>query len=60
MDQHLVNTVLQMSDRSFSVRYDPYTQRVEVIENRQQLKKVIEDVKSQMNLIGVTIEKLAR
>lgn len=60
MNQHPVNTFLQMSDRSFSVRYDPYTQRVEAIENRYQLKKVIEDVKSQMNLIGVTIEKLAR
>lgn len=51
---------LQKSERPFSVRYDPYTQSVEVIDNKFQLKKVIENLKSEMNLVSDTIEKLAQ
>jgi phenylalanine-4-hydroxylase len=47
----------QKIPRKFGVRYNPYTQRIEVIERKEQLVHVLKQVK---NEIGVLEESLVR
>ncbi|KAK1341511.1 hypothetical protein QTO34_017926 [Cnephaeus nilssonii] len=44
--QYIAKTLLLTIPRPFSVRYDPYTQRVEVLDNTQQLKILADSINS--------------
>jgi phenylalanine-4-hydroxylase len=45
-------------DRPFSVRYNPYTQSVEIVDNRHQLTTMIKEVQSQLSTLAAAIQKL--
>jgi len=45
-------------DRPFSVRYNPYTQSVEIVDNRHQLTTMIKEVQSQLSTLTAAIQKL--
>ncbi|CAH7322212.1 Pah [Phodopus roborovskii] len=44
--------------RPFSVRYDPYTQRVEVLDNTQQLKILADSINSEFGILCSALQKI--
>ncbi|ERE88857.1 phenylalanine-4-hydroxylase [Cricetulus griseus] len=44
--------------RPFSVRYDPYTQRVEVLDNTQQLKILADSINSEVGILCSALHKI--
>ncbi|KAH1187435.1 hypothetical protein KIL84_020184 [Mauremys mutica] len=44
--------------RPFSVRYNPYTQRIEVLDNAKQLKNLAESISSEMGTLCSALKKI--
>uniref|UniRef100_A0A8C3FKQ0 Phenylalanine-4-hydroxylase n=1 Tax=Chrysemys picta bellii TaxID=8478 RepID=A0A8C3FKQ0_CHRPI len=44
--------------RPFSIRYDPYTQRIEVLDNAKQLKNLAESISSEMGTLCSALKKI--
>uniref|UniRef100_A0A3Q1M4Y8 phenylalanine 4-monooxygenase n=1 Tax=Bos taurus TaxID=9913 RepID=A0A3Q1M4Y8_BOVIN len=44
--------------RPFSVHYDPYTQRIEVLDNTQQLKILADSISSEVEILCSALQKL--
>nr|KAF6369956.1 phenylalanine hydroxylase [Myotis myotis] len=44
--------------RPFSVRYDPYTQRIEVLDNTQQLKILADSINSEVGILCSALQKI--
>eukprot|EP00069_Balaena_mysticetus_P005748 bmy_04792T0 len=44
--------------RPFSVRYDPYAQRIEVLDNTQQLKILADSINSEVGILCSALQKL--
>ncbi|ELW71588.1 Phenylalanine-4-hydroxylase [Tupaia chinensis] len=44
--------------RPFSVRYDPYTQRIEVLDNTQQLKILADSINSEVGILCNALQKI--
>ncbi|XP_059101383.1 phenylalanine-4-hydroxylase [Peromyscus eremicus] len=44
--------------RPFSVRYDPYTQRIEVLDNTQQLKILADSINSEFGILCSALQKI--
>lgn len=44
--------------RPFSVRYDPYTQRIEVLDNTQQLKILADSINGEVGILCNALQKL--
>uniref|UniRef100_A0A2I2ZG02 Phenylalanine-4-hydroxylase n=1 Tax=Gorilla gorilla gorilla TaxID=9595 RepID=A0A2I2ZG02_GORGO len=44
--------------RPFSVRYDPYTQRIEVLDNTQQLKILADSINSEIGILCSALQKI--
>jgi len=59
--QHAKDKLIQFAntlDRPFSVRYNPYTLTIEILDTREKLSKCIKEVQSQLNTLATAIEKL--
>ena len=44
--------------RPFELTYEPYTQRVTVIDRPESISRVVDDVRAQLNLISSALHKL--
>ncbi|XP_007527985.1 phenylalanine-4-hydroxylase [Erinaceus europaeus] len=44
--------------RPFSVRYDPYTQRIEVLDNTQQLMILADSINSEVGILSSALQKI--
>ena len=44
-----------MIPRDFILRYEPYTQRVQVLDNEQEIKKLSEDIQQQATLLDQSL-----
>lgn len=44
--------------RPFSVRYDPYTQRIEILDNTQQLKILADSINSEVGILCNALQKI--
>ncbi|XP_022350900.1 phenylalanine-4-hydroxylase [Enhydra lutris kenyoni] len=44
--------------RPFSVRYDPYTQRIEVLDNTEQLKILADSINSEVGILCSALQKI--
>ena len=53
-----VRTFAATIPRPFSVRYDPYTQRVEVLDNTQQLKILADSINSEVGILCHALQKI--
>lgn len=53
-----VRTFAATIPRPFSVRYDPYTQRVEVLDNTQQLKILADSINSEFGILCHALQKI--
>uniref|UniRef100_A0A803YNP8 phenylalanine 4-monooxygenase n=1 Tax=Meleagris gallopavo TaxID=9103 RepID=A0A803YNP8_MELGA len=48
----------QTIPRPFSVRYNPYTQRIEVLDNAKQLKNLADTINSEMGILCNALQKI--
>jgi len=46
-------------NRPFSVRYNPWTQSVEVLDNKQKMSRFVKDIQAQMATLNAAIEKFS-
>lgn len=44
--------------RDFTLRYDPYTQCVKVLDNEQELKELAKDLRQQMKLLSQSLDRV--
>jgi len=44
-------------NRPFSVRYNPWTQSIEVLDNKQKMSRFMKDIQTQMSTLNAAIEK---
>jgi len=48
-----------MSSRPFELTYDPYTQRVVVIDKPESISDTVEDVRNQLSIVSSALRKLS-